>query len=132
MQGMRGLDDPAEGSVIGVILLVGITALLAAGIFVAVRILSDGDSTTPPPELAFARDPEGPSLRVVRADSGLDWFDDVIVDGSCSPTLNGAAFPTAVGREIRAGDVLDCQTGQDLVIASSQANGNGLLYQIDF
>ena len=54
------------------------------------------------------------------------------VSGSCTPLLNGAAFPTAAGTPVQAGDVLACDPGEDLSISSSKGSGNALLYRASF
>jgi archaeal type IV pilus assembly protein PilA len=124
-------DESAVSPVIGVILLVAITVVLSATVFVMVMAFKD-DSARPAPTLTMSKDQAESEAQVVRAGGGLDWFEDMRVSGSCTPLLNGAAFPTAPGRPVRGGDVLTCAPGEDLQISSSPALGNTLLYQATF
>src|SRR5688572_21895357 len=123
--------EEAVSPVIGVILLVAITVVLSATVFFLVSRMR-GDNAEAAPHLMMSADEGDAEAQVVRAGAGLDWFEDMRVGGSCVPLLNGAAFPTAAGTPVRAGDVLSCAPGEDLSISSSQENGNALLYSTSF
>lgn len=63
--------DTAVSPVIGVILMVAITVVLAATVFVLVSDL--GDTGDAPPALAFYKDETRDRLEVASADKGADW-----------------------------------------------------------
>jgi flagellin-like protein len=128
---MRRPDgDSALSPVIGVILLVAITVVLSATVFVVAGRFQEG-AAEPGPHILMETDQGTQEVRVVRGDGDLDWM-DLGFDGSCTPTLNGAPFPTASGQAVRAGDVLGCAAGEDLEITSSLDEGNALLYSTSF
>lgn len=126
-------NDEAVSPVIGVILMVAITVVLAAVVFVLVSNLGEGAEDAP--EMGFSKDNDDGSVTVVRAPSGgdaLDWVDDIALGGTCTATLNGAAFPTATGANpVAAGDVLGgCAAGETLTV--THTGSNTLLYETDF
>lgn len=123
----RRSDEDAVSPVIGVILMVAITVVLAAVVFVLMNRLNDDNAETAP-ELAMQRSPNGREVIVVRAEPGLEWSEDLLVSGTCTPTLNGAAFPAGPGTPVQAGDRLACASGEELRISSSEDLGNALLY----
>jgi len=107
--------------------MVAITVVLGAVAFVLVDSLSDQEDTPPLP--AFSK--KGGVLTVERADQGLDWFDDFTRGGSCTPLLNGVAWPSASGTPITAGDrISGCQPGEDFTLAHT-ATGT-LTYRTTF
>jgi len=123
-------SDEAVSPIIGAVMLVAIAVLLAGGVFVMVRIFTD-ESVEKAPLVAFADDPEDPTLTVVRASPGLTW-DELVLMGDCLPLLNGAAYPPAPGTAVESGDVLECQAGEVLRIASTHREDNTLLLDHDF
>ena len=123
--------EEAVSPVIGVILLVAVTVVLSATVFVLAAGMND-DKAEPAPQLLMAADESADEAQVLRADRGLDWFEDLRVAGSCTPLLNGAAFPAAAGTPVQAGDVLSCAPGEDLSISSGEGDGNALLYSKSF
>lgn len=121
-------------AVVGTVMLVAIGLLLAAGTFLMVQRLGP-DEIERAPDVGFGVESANSQVSILKAPAGiaaLDWFDDLRVTGSCTPLLNGNPFPTASGTPVAAGDVLSCAPGEDLRIASSDANGNALLFQHQF
>lgn len=115
-------DPSAVSPVIGVILLVAITVVTAAVVFVLSSQFSE--KTEGAPNISFDPDEDSGTVTVIRADVDVDWFRDLEVGGTCSPDLSGmSGMPTAEGRLVRAGDVLSgCQPGETLRIVASQPN----------
>lgn len=124
-------EDAGVSPVIGTILLVAIVVVLSAAVFVMVGQLN-GDRAEPAPSLALASDKSDSQATVVHAEAGLDWYEDMRVSGTCEPLLNGDPFPTAAGVPVKGGDVLTCDSGEDLELSSSPAKGNALLYRTEF
>ena len=87
-------NEEAVSPVIGVILMVAITVVLAAIVFVLVTRLSDTSESTP--NVSFTEKDEGATLMVASAPSGLDWA-DFTVDG-CTTVPTGS---------VDAGDLLE-------------------------
>jgi flagellin-like protein len=77
-------NDEAVSPVIGVILMVAITVVLAAVVFVLVSNLGKGSEKAP--NVSFNKDSSARTLTVVQADSGIQWG-DFTVGGTCSDTL---------------------------------------------
>lgn len=73
-------NDEAVSPVIGVILMVAITVVLAAVVFVLVSNL--GKSSDKAPDVAFLADENDNSITVTKADTGLTWDDFTIKVGS--------------------------------------------------
>ena len=65
--------DDAVSPVIGVILMVAITVVLAAVVFVLVSNLSDADAQVP--QMGITRDERNDQVKIIRADLGLNWQD---------------------------------------------------------
>ncbi len=128
---VRHRDEQALSPVVGVILLVAITVVLSASVFYAAGKISEDRAKSAPP-LGMSTDETAGEARVIHADPDLDWFDDMVVAGSCTPLLNGGAFPVASGTPVKAGDILSCDAGESLTLSSSQAEGNSLLYRNSF
>ena len=123
-------DDAAGSAVLGVLLMAAITVTIAA---VALQITADlKEGPQAPAHVTVWSVPSRPEARVIQADLGLDWATDVVVSGSCTPLLNGGPFPDTAGTPVRAGDVLTCGSGEDLVLGSSGDRGSVLLYQHSF
>ena len=134
MQSRPPRDDAGISAVIGVILLVAIALAIALTIFLAAKRYTDETAETDKPLVSF--DKVGDTwVRVVDAPAGnlmLDWADDLRISGSCTPTLNGAAYPGTSGTPVQAGDVLECPPDTTLVIATSEAQGDTVLYRTTF
>lgn len=124
----RTPGDEAVSAVLGVILLVAMGVVLAAGVFYFSSQMSKPQRTAP----SLAMTERGQDVQVVRAGPDLDWFEDFVVKGSCVPLLNGQAFPSSAGTPVSAGDVLTCDSGEDLAITSSEAYGNTMVFQKSF
>ncbi len=97
--------EEAVSPVIGVILMVAITVVLAAVVFVLVsNIGGDSEST---PSMSFQKSESANTLTVVSADTA-DWSD--ITGSGCTATVNtvsgtDGAFGAAAGA-VTAGDVI--------------------------
>lgn len=120
----RALDDEAVSPVIGVILMVAITVVLAAVVFVLVGGFSEKAEKAP--HITFKVDENARTLTVVRADPGADWKLHFLVGGTCADhvQLNGVDW-TAVpdGTAVAAGDKLgNCASGETLTVASRGPN----------
>jgi flagellin-like protein len=108
-------DDAAVSPVIGVILMVAITVVLAATVFVLVNGFGEEREATPAlPVMQKTSD----RVTVVRAEPDLDWVVDFSVGGSCTPLLNGQPWPTGPDpAPLRPGDVLTgCTVGETLTV----------------
>lgn len=75
-------NDEAVSPVIGVILMVAITVVLAAIVFVLVTNLQPTVETAP--DVAFAAD--GTDIMVVKAPTGMDWADLEVTGCDTVPT----------------------------------------------
>lgn len=132
-RGRRATDERAEANVLGVILVIAIAIALAVSIFFfAGRLTQSTETAKDKPDLAFAIDPNEPKATVIRSSDGLDWARDLRIGGDCAPTLNGGAFPTAEGTPVRSTDVVECEWGEQLTIASVEGKGNALLFRHRF
>jgi hypothetical protein len=136
MPGLRVRRDAAAvTSVLGVVLIIIISIALGAAIWVMINKIRE---THPVNEhqiqVSFNLDQQTKQLRVVKLNPpNLDWFNDLSRAGTCTPTLNGGAYPTAAGTPIRAGDTLaGCTSGQTLVIKASAAHGGDLLFSTTY
>lgn len=102
-------NEEAVSPVIGVILMVAITVVMAALVFVLVSDLTEfGD---PAPDVQFVRD--SGDLVVFKAPSGLDWSEF---------TVNGCTAPTGA---LDAGDRLTACTGN---VTVTHVESNTLIY----
>lgn len=127
-------SDQALSAVVGVTLLVGIAMVLSAGIYLVVQRISD-DDIKESPIMGFGVHSSEPELSILGAPAGtsqLDWYDDLRISGCTTPLLNGNPFPTASGTPVAAGDILTCAPGDDLRIASSEDQGNALIFKHTF
>jgi archaeal type IV pilus assembly protein PilA len=88
-------DQDAVSPVIGVILMVAITVVLAAVVFVLVSHLGSGVEM--PPAVGMQTSDEGQSFLVVQADSGLDWSDFTAAPCTTIPTGPFLAGQTVSG-----------------------------------
>lgn len=129
-------EEEAVSPVIGVILMVAITVVLAAVVFVLVQNLSKGAEKAP--DMSFTKDNSAGTVAVVKAPpttaaDALNWFEDITVGGDCAAakTLNGGAWPTDNTVPVSAGDIIGgCVAGDTLTITH---NGSGtLVYQTSF
>lgn len=108
-------DDGAVSPVIGVILMVAITVILAA--VIAAFVLGLGDTSDPAPQVSFDYDyTEGDTELVVTVQSG-DTFEAgnaaVVVAGSETP-LDGGNTGFGATSTIGAGDSFTVTSGDDI------------------
>jgi archaeal type IV pilus assembly protein PilA len=100
--------DEAVSPVIGVILMVAITVVLAAVVFVLVSDLGDqGDNA---PGISFQKSTNDKTLTVVKVSNGPVNWEDLTITGTCTtkPTSTGA---------VGAGDSLSgCEVGTSVKI----------------
>lgn len=89
----KKMHDEAVSPVIGVILMVAITVVLAAVVFVLVQDL--GDDTEGAPQVTFLKD--GSDYTVASADDGLDWGDFTVTGCTTVPTGSLDAGDTLEG-----------------------------------
>ena len=123
-----GQDDHGAIEGVGVILMVIIAVALAVSLFFFGKILSDrGEEQA---LVSLRKDTAATSVQVVHVGEELDWAEDVAVGGTCDPVLNGAAMPTTAGTRMRAGDVLDCDSGESLRLV--HLADNKILYETTF
>jgi flagellin-like protein len=112
-------NDEAVSPVIGVILMVAITVVLAAVVFVLVSNL--GDTSESAPDISFSADESDNEIRVVKAENGLDWA-DFDITGSCT-------LPTGT---VEAGDVIDCADSANENIVIRHVETNSVVYEHEF
>lgn len=125
---MIRIGDEGVSPIIGTILMVAITVVVAAVVWVTVSAIEK--KTEPAPAIAFYKDPSGPSVMVVRVEPGVDWANEIAFRGTCAPTLNGAPFPDNPGTTIHPGDILTCEPGETLIIIATKPNQK--LYETTF
>lgn len=112
--------DAGVTAPLGILLIVIISVMLAAGLFMFGKILVDRSEEQ---ELVAVKHmQEQSALQVIQVDEKLDWYADIKLQGTCTPTLNGGAMPMAAGRTVQAGDVLDCDPGETLTLISRVDN----------
>lgn len=127
-------SDQALSAVVGVTILVGIAMVLSAAVYLVVQGIAD-DDVKASPIMGFGVDGTEPEVAILGAPAGssqLDWYDDLRISGCTNPLLNGNPFPTASGTPVAAGDILTCAPGDDLRIASSEDEGNALIFKHTF
>ena len=124
-------SDEAVSPIVGTLLVVAMTVVVAGGLFITVIGINEkGESA---PLIVFRRDQVANEIEVVRVESGVDWTIHLRFEGTCVPDLrlNGNAMPSAPGTTVHPGDVLSgCSPGQDLLIVASRPNQ--LLLQVAF
>lgn len=113
-------DVKAVSPVIGVILMVAITVVLAAVVFVLVKNLSDKNSTDVGPTVGFQKDSTAKTLIVVQAPTGIKWSD---------VTVTGCTKPVTLPVNVTAGDKLTACNGS---VTVTYIPSNSLLYQTAF
>ncbi|HUR62116.1 MAG TPA: type IV pilin [Candidatus Thermoplasmatota archaeon] len=147
-------NDEAVSPVIGVILMVAITVVLAAVVFVLVSNLSKGANTASP-QVAFTKDENGAnpggSLTVVSVTNGPILLKNVVLGGTAVAAdggnckINNVAIATTKALEastgtatLKAGDQISCAAGGTPAatgigtITISETGTNTLLYTGDF
>lgn len=108
-------DEEAVSPVVGVILMVAITVVLAAVVFVLVNNLGKGSEKAP--DMGFQVDNTARTIKVVKAPVGNDAIDygtGLSFGGTCGATpvtdLNGAAYVGDGTEQVNAGDVIQVDT----------------------
>jgi flagellin-like protein len=123
-------SDDAVSPVIGVILMVAITVVLAAVVFVLVSNLSKTSNNAP--QISFSADDTNRKLTVVSGPAPAINWSSITIGGTCSSTfkLNGGTAGTTTGT-VKGGDVITaCTTGQ--TISFTHTATNTLLYTHTF
>jgi len=130
-------NDEAVSPVIGVILMVAITVVLAAVVFVLVSNLSKGGSQSAP-TLAISTDDTADRLIITSAASGADWSRLTVKAVSCSATagspiiyIGAGAAGAAPHQNVAAGTVASGNViAVDGAAASATACGTGTAVQV--
>jgi archaeal type IV pilus assembly protein PilA len=110
-----GKNDEAVSPVIGVILMVAITVVLAAVVFVLVSNLGKGSGQTAP-NLQFTKDDTTDRLTITTAESGANWNRISVRVTSCTSTATAAATIIYMGTDSAP------RQNQNAVNGSTQAN----------
>ena len=131
-------SDEAVSPVIGVILMVAITVVLAAVVFVLVSNLSK-NSNTAAPNITFNQNNSGHTLTIVSADAAASWNNvkGSITPGTCNYKLNSQTTTSAAAPmtsstgtlSIAAGDVITVSgtAGTSCVLSLTYTTVNQLL-----
>lgn len=126
------VDEEAVSPVLGVILMVAITVVLAATVFFVVSGV--GEKTESAPQVGFIKDSSDRTITVLRVSPpGTEWLRELHIAGTCAATatLNGVAWPPASGTPVLAGDVLGgCASGDTLQVIATKPNQ--LLFETTF
>ena len=119
-------NDEAVSPVIGVILMVAITVVLAAVVFVLVSNLGEGSESAP--NISFNKDSADLTLTVVQAEDA-EWGDfDVSTD-------QGDICVAPTSGQVEAGDLIDCSAGSTLssvTVTITHTPTNSLVYSTTF
>ena len=120
---MKSMDDNAVSPVVGVILMVAITVVLSAGLFVMVQSFRDTVGETP--TVAFQKDTSGTGgevLVLVVGPTPIDAADIRLSPADC--VLRGTDGNLKTSGNLAAGDYVDCASDGDVIIAD---DGSGTL-----
>lgn len=124
-------NDEAVSPVIGVILMVAITVVLAAVVFVLVSNLGEGSESAP--NVSFNKDSAARTLTVVQAEDA-NW-NDFTVDG-CLLLDDGDATAESISNDVpsstqkvSAGDALEVCSG---TVRITHSGTNSLVYETTF
>lgn len=109
-----GGAEAAVSPVIGVILMVAITVVLAAIVFVLVTQLSENTNTNSP-RISFQSQEDGATLMVVSAPANLDWSDFAVTGCTTVPT---GAVDAGDKLEVCAPEVIVTHTPSNSVVYS--------------
>lgn len=110
-------DERAVSPVIAVILMVAITVVLAATVFV---LVSDIGTQPAGPQVSFVRDNAAKSLTVSGVSDGVYEWGEFVIQGCTAPAGNDT---------VSAGDSLTACNGNVKVIHTPS---NSLIYQTEF
>lgn len=117
-------NDEAVSPVIGVILMVAITVVLAAVVFVLVSNL--GQSGEDAPDVAFSKNEDDNTITVVKAAPNLFW-DDFTVNG-CGTGPWSVGSPSS-DESFNAGDIIDGCSG---TVTIEHEESGTLVFQTTF
>ena len=112
--------------------MIAVAVTLSIALLVMINILRDDTNTEDPVLIGFNKESDTSQLRVVVVNKDLDWFDHVRFTGTCTPTLNGAVFPSASGTPVAPGDLLGCAPGEALNVIAVQDTDSSIVYQATF
>ena len=122
-------NDEAVSPVIGVILRVAITVVLAAVVFVLVSNLGEGSESAP--NISFNKDSTDQQATVVQAEDA-DWGDFDVSPDSCTIERDGTGF-TLSGASVEAGDVIDCSASTaPFTLRVVHSPTNSMVYETTF
>jgi len=141
-------DDQAVSPVIGVILMVAITVVLAAVVFVLVSELAS-EKREAPAAIGFSKDEANDRIDVARAEADLDWSQleirsaalvaGLVYDRNAAAGLGDTAVtsvPTALSaKSLDGGDYLEfCATlpASDVEILLLHPASNAVVYRATF
>lgn len=127
-------EDEAVSPVIGVILMVAITVVLAAVVFILVNDL--GESGESAPEMAFTKDNAARNITVVKAPTGNDeivYVDGLKWGGDCAVKgINGNPGAPTPAATVEAGDRLWVDCLADQTITFTHVATGTVVYQTTF
>lgn len=120
------LGTEAVSALFATVLLVVITVAVAGLVLYMGQSLGtpEGD----PIDITFLTDEPDNSLQVVSVRPRAMWEADVEIYGSCTPTLNGGAYPPVPDRLVEPGDILGCQKGDTIRVAVVYGRGEQIIY----
>jgi hypothetical protein len=110
---------------------VSLTIALGVAILALARQLQLNDVVSAPPGLAMDANAPAGQAQVLRADTDLRWS-ELVLDGDCTPLINGSPFLEHVQDPVRAGDVVTCASGSNLQVSSAQKDGGVVLFEATF
>ena len=108
--------------IIAIILMVAITVVLAATIYVWVSGMGKSGSSTP--SISCIPDHTNNKLVVTAADPGISWSDISIKTDTANATINGNSVGTTWTVATSAGLSGDVTAGDELVVAGTGVSGN--------
>lgn len=111
-------ENEGVSPVVGVILMVAITVVLAAIVFVLVNNLGHGTNNANTPQMGFAQDNAAKSLTVNSSPLGVHWSDIGVTGCTTRPTTGDVL----AGQKITGctGEVLVTYTPTNAVILQTQ------------
>jgi flagellin-like protein len=124
-------DDEGVSPVLGTILMIAITVVVAGVLFLISNDLSKPDDKTP--QVSFIQDKGEGTVMVTKAptEPHLIQWKVFLIRGSCTPLLNGDPLPPPADELVKGGDTLSgCEKDQDLVIVHRESST--VIYDVDF
>jgi flagellin-like protein len=124
-------DDEGVSPVLGTILMIAITVVVAGVLFVISNDLSKPDDKTP--AVSFIQDKGDGTVLIVKAPvepNAVKWS-AFRLEGNCDPLLNGEPLPPPPDELVKGGDLLSgCHHEEDLVIVHIETAT--VIYDVDF